>query len=419
MKTLLMVTLSCVVVGLTVSPVSAATYYVATTGSNLNDCTTQAQNPNTPKLTIGAALACIGTASGAGANHVVEVAAGTYAERVSGLPSGTSWAAPFTLRAKAGATVTIKPTSSPNGAAVFDIGGSTQYTVIEGFVIDGTAQNVTSPTIRWEANYVRLLNNEIKNNNGSGGIWIGNTFHHNEIVGGSIHDGAFLSTNNVPNVSYPIYLEANDNLISGVEFYNFPRHGIMVYNGYSGANNTNNVLIGNRIHDGAVYADYGSAIYIGDMSTGSQVYNNVIYSMNGHGIEVKGANQIIYNNTVYGGSQNGIFGSATNAVLKNNIVYGNATGQILLNGGTFAANLCNATDAGCQYAGDPSFVDAAAFDFHLQSGSPAKDQGVTLAAVTTDKDGVSRPQGASYDIGAYEVSVASPPAAPTNLQLVK
>jgi hypothetical protein len=40
-------------------------------------------------------------------------------------------------------------------------------------------------------------------------------------------------------------------------------------------------------------------------------------------------------------------------------------------------------------------------DFHLTSGSPI-DKGTTLKLVPYDKDLVSRPQGASYDFGAYE-----------------
>ena len=57
-------------------------------------------------------------------------------------------------------------------------------------------------------------------------------------------------------------------------------------------------------------------------------------------------------------------------------------------------------------------------DLHLQSGDVvAVDHGVSLAAYfATDKDGVSRPQGSAWDIGAYEyLASASAPAPPTNL----
>jgi len=55
-------------------------------------------------------------------------------------------------------------------------------------------------------------------------------------------------------------------------------------------------------------------------------------------------------------------------------------------------------------AGDPGFVDAAGGDFHLREGSPAIDAGLDLrgAGVAEDFAGTPRPQGAGYDLGAYE-----------------
>ncbi len=41
-------------------------------------------------------------------------------------------------------------------------------------------------------------------------------------------------------------------------------------------------------------------------------------------------------------------------------------------------------------------------DYHLQSTSPAVNAGATLNEVLIDFDGVSRPQGTAYDIGAFE-----------------
>jgi len=49
-----------------------------------------------------------------------------------------------------------------------------------------------------------------------------------------------------------------------------------------------------------------------------------------------------------------------------------------------------------------SFVNAAGDDYHLAAGSPAIDTGASIGAVTTDRDGVSRPQGTAYDVGAFE-----------------
>jgi len=52
--------------------------------------------------------------------------------------------------------------------------------------------------------------------------------------------------------------------------------------------------------------------------------------------------------------------------------------------------------------GSPGFVNAPAGDFRLLDGSPAIDAGVFLPQVFDDWRGVLRPQGATYDLGAYE-----------------
>ena len=56
---------------------------------------------------------------------------------------------------------------------------------------------------------------------------------------------------------------------------------------------------------------------------------------------------------------------------------------------------------------DPRLVDPANNDFHLQGSSPAVDAGQSLPQVTNDLEGKLRPQGAGYDIGAYEYGGSS------------
>lgn len=51
---------------------------------------------------------------------------------------------------------------------------------------------------------------------------------------------------------------------------------------------------------------------------------------------------------------------------------------------------------------DSNFVDFGHFDLRLKEGSPAIDIGTSELAPKTDIRGVERPQGASYDIGAFE-----------------
>lgn len=58
------------------------------------------------------------------------------------------------------------------------------------------------------------------------------------------------------------------------------------------------------------------------------------------------------------------------------------------------------------YNADPVFAASPALPnsayYMLQTSSPAKDTGTTIASVTTDYASVPRPQGIAYDIGAYE-----------------
>lgn len=51
---------------------------------------------------------------------------------------------------------------------------------------------------------------------------------------------------------------------------------------------------------------------------------------------------------------------------------------------------------------NPLFVNAAAGDFHLMTGSPAIDAADPASTEPADHEGTPRPQGAGRDIGAFE-----------------
>ncbi|HEY0874811.1 MAG TPA: choice-of-anchor Q domain-containing protein [Vicinamibacterales bacterium] len=56
-----------------------------------------------------------------------------------------------------------------------------------------------------------------------------------------------------------------------------------------------------------------------------------------------------------------------------------------------------------------AFVDPATHDYRLAANAPGVDRGVALSLVSTDRVGVRRPQGAAYDVGAYERESAKGP----------
>jgi hypothetical protein len=55
---------------------------------------------------------------------------------------------------------------------------------------------------------------------------------------------------------------------------------------------------------------------------------------------------------------------------------------------------------------DPKFVSYQSSgtlgNYRLQSTSPAVNKGIATSAPTTDIDGIARPRGGAFDIGAYE-----------------
>ena len=59
--------------------------------------------------------------------------------------------------------------------------------------------------------------------------------------------------------------------------------------------------------------------------------------------------------------------------------------------------------------GDPVFVNSATGDYHLASTSPCINTGTSIGAPAIDYDGITRPQGNGYDIGAYEFLMPSCP----------
>ncbi|MCJ7756403.1 MAG: hypothetical protein MUP13_17720, partial [Thermoanaerobaculales bacterium] len=65
-------------------------------------------------------------------------------------------------------------------------------------------------------------------------------------------------------------------------------------------------------------------------------------------------------------------------------------------------NYSGAINGDDHQTGNPLFADAAGADYHILAGSPAIDSGCSVHAPSDDFDGVTRPQGSGFDIGAFE-----------------
>ena len=66
---------------------------------------------------------------------------------------------------------------------------------------------------------------------------------------------------------------------------------------------------------------------------------------------------------------------------------------------------------------DSSFVNSVSRNFQLVGDSPAIDNAMTLIEVSTDRLGVTRPQGAGYDFGAFEYQL-SPVSLPISISVL-
>jgi Right handed beta helix region len=92
--------------------------------------------------------------------------------------------------------------------------------------------------------------------------------------------------------------------------------------------------------------------------------------------------------------------------------------NLLLLGSSLPAEAQGASNLAVSAAG---FVNASAHNYQLAPGSPALNTGVAIPEVSTDRLGVTRPQGSGYDVGAYEQTTGGSgvaPRAPTNLRII-
>jgi Concanavalin A-like lectin/glucanases superfamily/Purple acid Phosphatase, N-terminal domain/Protein of unknown function (DUF1565) len=363
---------------------SATTYYVATNGNNGNPGTSIS-----PFLTVQRGV------DAAGAGDTIIVRNGTYGSNgvgSSGFPvyinkAGTA-SAPITLKAenKLGAVLGCQLDCH----SYINLLDGAAYWVIQDFDITGGY---------WA------------------GIWANSAAHHYTLRGNHLHHiGNRYDTSDYGIEAFYSDTASHDIVFDGNMFDNIGR---------------TNILPQGPNHDHGIYSH----------ATNATVINNIYHSMfRGWSIQlVDGAtNWLIANNTfafpnpardgqivLYGGNNGGSV-PVTNVTVRDNIFYQPSNYAIVtnidvpLNGCTIDHNIIYGASSVIDQASscsinsnqigvNPMLVNtsSAPYDFHLQSGSPAVDAGMTVSAVTSDFEGISRPQGAGPDLGASERASAS------------
>lgn len=358
----------------------------------------------------------------------------------------------------------VNPTTlKGSGARLFQaVGNMDMETIIDGFILrDGNGVGSTlsasggAAVARGNVVYQNcIMRNNAASGSGSGGaiIMTGGTVRYclfeNNTQSGGANGGGAIFTN--PAAGFPVKIEncvVRNNTTTvrgggiafqGVEFTNISN--VKVYNnaaidgttlkGGGGlyANSTNN-----RVINSVVYNNAGaSSVYL----TGGNFVNNTVVKNVG-GLYANATTFNIVNNIVWGcavdatGAQaTGITGVSNSAsVAHNNATYNPITGSWdVLDNFLLSSNVSNGDvvdPAQGTLGSGPKFNKVTTFigiattpeqveeletaDWSLNGNSPLKDLGKTMAIVTNDFDGLTRPQGypienAKYDIGAYELA---------------
>src|SRR5205809_1006815 len=269
-----------------------------------------------------------------------------------------------------------------------------------GAVLDGQ-NNYSAKVIEIATNYVRVEGFEVKGSNHYG-VDPSTSTHDIEIVGNNIHDvGRYCESSGIGLSAIDAY--SSNLLIDGNWVHDIGRLGA----GENGCQPGNDYWMN---HDHGVYNGQGTNVII---------RNNVFYNITrGSGIQRYGTSVdqlYIVNNTFAFPNPNRdgqiiLAATTTNLYIQNNIFY--QPGQnVGISGTTSGAHIDHNLSTGTVGGGgigsnientDPRFVNPSALDFRLQAGSPAVDAGTILSIVLGDFLGIIRPQGAGYDIGAFE-----------------
>ena len=373
------------------------------------------------------------------AGDTVNVSAGNYNETVSTVRSGA-----------VGSRITFK--GSPGAVIKTFLNVNHNYITIDGFEMTGANQGYM--TI-WNGTNGELLNNTIHDTGSSFEIIRG--YGDNLVIRSNLY---YSSTG--PGDDLPVFILAGDNQIAENNEIG-PAKDIDAFRVFG----VGNVFRGNYIHDATLSSGSSShmdviqtfglngatchdVIFERNIITAApdmqmfmteannnanmhdwDVRNNIYVNVGGQanfGIP----NIRFYNNTLYtSGAANNLIlylydvagkSNFSGARIKNNLIVApsgvTSYGQTISIGSSgsdiqadynFITRSTFATVSGFPEAngingGNPHFVNAAANDFHLTASSAAIDQGVTLSGFSNDYEGGFRPQGAAWDMGAFERS---------------
>lgn len=367
-------------------------------GNDSNDCNA-AQSITTPKATLASVIPCMMPGA------TLYIRGGTYNQSLSdtnihipGGASGQAWGGATTIAAYQQETPTFHPSFS-TGQNLLQLTNPDQtYIIFSGLTLDasGAIKADKAAYVSGSANHIRLKNMVLLSG-GSSTVWFegnGNELLHSSIVADTSNNwGAVVLSGGAIN-----------SIIDGNDIRGYVGGAIADYNYSSTPVGNNNIIRNNTIHDpGGGNTEAGIIVV---RATSSLAYNNVLH----HGYRcyktAGTTNAKFYNNTCASNTYGMYIDSDVNTVqIVNNIIdspAGNPGISDLSTGANKTNNVCASATTGCNVAGTLAFNNPTAGDYSILANSVAVEAGTTITQVTTDILGISRPQQANYDVGAYE-----------------
>jgi len=364
---------------------------------------------------------------------------------------------PKALIAYPGAVVTVgTPTDQSIGIRGSNFHAANDYWVVAGFTVRGHDSAYDTGGI----NGWKIVANDMACPNGSGqtACFHTDTTTNMRFYGNYVHDVG-TTAGSIDKYYHAVYFTTNSNHIDVGWNTIVPNNtkstssgGCRAVQFYSTGGSDQFDL---HVHDNLIHDAICDGINFATVNADSgpvEAYNNVVYhvgtgpdpadgSANYSCINIASSgsrtNAVqIYNNTLYdcgsrGTSDSGAVAPSVKTVMTNNLTY-QISGESFLNPNVGGGSLSGSNDLWYGGGSAPSQTTANVIanpvlaslsgvpDFHLQATSPAIDAGKALT-LSTDKDGIERPQGAGTDIGAYEYfaggSTVQKPNPPTNLSV--
>ncbi len=351
-------------------------YFVRQTGNDANS-----------GLTAGLAFRTIDRAADAAqAGDTVYVGAGTYSETVTPSNDGTL-AAPIRFVADtSGAQTGDSGVVTISGGTCIDVSWD-NYIQFSGFTIQSSG---TGAAVQNRGSSGFLLENCTVIDGGTG-VW-------NRDNGTTTVRGCTISSAS----SFGAWCDLGTLTIENTTITGSGSYSVRV--GYSGTASV--TITGSRLYGGYYGIRFGS----GSLT----MVNSILSGTTNDGfLSRSNANTIeLYNCTIGNIGDDALdwYGTAT---VRNTIFFNVTDDALARRSGTMIASHCVFDDVGDligngvtpsdSVTSDPLFVDEPGLDLRLTAGSPAIDIGMDGSAWSgVDIDGLTRPTGAAWDIGAYE-----------------